>query len=129
MPKKVRETEGRLLTRLPRRSSCLPSLVRDTLVMKKLLAFLWLKATGQQYVIISLFVIGYEVEKFRTLLQDSLEVGNAFLFRLTFSPALLKYFKNGRRWLGRPVQLDGELLEKWELRLDEGGVAERLVTR
>ena len=62
-------------------------------------------------------------------MQDPLEVDNAFLFRLTFSPALLKYFKNGRRWLGRPVQLDGELLEKWELRLDEGGVAERLVTR
>ena len=61
-------------------------------------------------------------------MQDSLEVGNAFLFRLTFSPALLKYFKNGRRWLGRPVQLDGELVEKWELRLDEGGAAERLVT-
>ena len=61
-------------------------------------------------------------------MQDSLEVDNAFLFILTFSPALLKYFKNGRRWLGRPVQLDGELLEKWEFRLVEGGVAERLVT-
>ena len=61
-------------------------------------------------------------------MQDPLEVGNAFLFRLTFSPALLKYFKNGRRWLGTPVQLDGELLEKWEVRLDEGGAAGRLVT-
>ena len=61
-------------------------------------------------------------------MQDSLEVGNAFLFRLTFSPALLKYFKNGRRCLGTPVQVGGELVEKWEVRLDEKGVAERLVT-
>ena len=56
MPKKVRETKGRLLTRLPRRSSCLPSLVRDTL--KKVLVLLWFKATGQQYVIISRLVVG-----------------------------------------------------------------------
>ena len=61
-------------------------------------------------------------------MQDSLEVGKAFLFRLTFSPALLKYFKNGRRWLRTPVQLDGELVEKWGVRLDEGDAAERLVT-
>ena len=48
MPKKVRETKGRLLTRLPRRSSCLPNLVRDTMVMEKVLVLLWFKATGQQ---------------------------------------------------------------------------------